>query len=1068
MRTIKWAIAAIAGACLLATSIRATTPEPFYNRLWEKVAPDTNDPQVPNILEWIPAKTATPTAAVIIFPGGRYQSIEMQQEGENAADWFKAHGIAAFVIYYRVEHDKPFPLIPMHDGQRAVRWVRSKAAELNIDPHKIGMMGFGAGGHLVSTVATHFDAGDPAAVDPIDRVSCRPDFSVLVYPVISMKDGLTDALAKKNLLGANPDPAMTESLSNETKVQPQTPPTILFACADDTEVPIASDRLYFGALQKAGVTAEYHEYPTGGYGWGFGMVPDQSPPGWLDVTLYSWLGKLGMVPSLHFSPDSAPPSVVRIGNYSRGAPCGIAWVISDSAAFVLDTGGDFVAGTAAPDESYHAYKFVQNGANIVFEWGRVGNSVVGRLTSDKQVDLALKLSSGWPGWQSVYSATPDGATGITPSSVGEINWKLQTSPTPKNATATTLTVALSPGSATHFIAGLGTLPGLGAVDSTLKAAQANYDAKRPQASGDWGDFVGAIAANMNNSRIYSNDNHLLAHSVCRAWADTPNGDPYFCWDSFFTANLASLDDMPGAENTVRAMLSYQTPEGLVPNFAKLYGPGISGDRSQPPVASLCVWKMHQRYLNDADFLKEVYPKLVLWHDWWPKNRNAKGDGLLEWGSTNGDFQSAQYETGWDDNLHYAGAAMRGTTMNCYSIDLCSLWSMDAHYLALLADFLGRPDDATRFRSDEKVMNQKINDRLWNDSLNTYCSRFWDDAVGFAPALEPSVFGSGFDAEYFNDENLQTSVARHHDANVDFNWSEKSPIAGVASGDHWSARWTGAFTAPKTKTYRFAAFADDGERVFVDGKKVIDDWGIHKSRESSANVDMTQGKSVPVIVEYMQHDGGAEMHLSVSEVIPPLGGFLTRLTPMNFYALSAGAPDADRAKRALAILTDPTKFWGKYLLPTLAYDDPNYHEQEYWRGDIWGPTNYLTWVGIKKYASPPQINEFADRSVQLFMHEWLAKGVCGENYLSTDGTQNHMPHYTWGALLDLIGLESIVDIDDFNQIVLNGCQTRTITLTHIPILGRIYDVKTSPGSAQLIQNGKVVLTASGIIVRSAPP
>jgi hypothetical protein len=221
-----------------------------------------------------------------------------------------------------------------------------------------------------------------------------------------------------------------------------------------------------------------------------------------------------------------------------------------------------------------------------------------------------------------------------------------------------------------------------------------------------------------------------------------------------------------------------------------------------------------------------------------------------------------------------------------------------------------------------------------------------------------------------------------------------------------------------------------------------------------------------VVEYSQVEGGSELHFSLSRVLPTHGAFLTRLTPMNFYPLSAGVPDADRAQRMLGVLTDPTRFWGKYLLPTLAYTDPDYHDQEYWRGDIWGPSNYITWVGIKKYASPQQIAEFADRSVELFMREWLAKGVCGENYLSTDGTQNHDPHYTWGALLNLIGLESIVDVDDDNRIVLNGVQTKTITLTNIPILGRIYDVKTSPGSAVLIQNGKVVLTAKGTIIRAA--
>ena len=159
------------------------------------------------------------------------------------------------------------------------------------------------------------------------------------------------------------------------------------------------------------------------------------------------------------------------------------------------------------------------------------------------------------------------------------------------------------------------------------------------------------------------------------------------------------------------------------------------DRSEPPVAALCIWKMHQRYPDDLDFLREVYPKMVAYHAWWPKYRDAKGDGLLEWGSSAGDFQSAQYETGWDDNLHYQSALMHGKTMNCYAVDLCSMWSIDAHYLALIADALGKGDDAARFRRDESDMNRRINEKLWNDKLGVYCSRFWDDAetleaVGF--------------------------------------------------------------------------------------------------------------------------------------------------------------------------------------------------------------------------------------------------------------------------------------------------------------------------------------------------
>jgi hypothetical protein len=782
------------------------------------------------------------------------------------------------------------------------------------------------------------------------------------------------------------------------------------------------------------------------------------------------------------SSQSEPPAVpsVRIGNFLRGAPCGIAWVINDSAAFVLDTGGPYVAGTAAPDESYHEYKFMREGANIVFEWGRVGNNAICRLSSDKQIDLDLSLSGGWPGWKSTFATVPDGVTGVTQSSTGQITWTLRTSPTPKSTSPTKVTVAITPDSPVRIAAGLGGLPDFASVDDILKKAQEKYDAARPRASGEAGDFIAAITDNMNNSRVYSNDNHLLAHSVSRHFdesaplsqASDANGSPYFCWDSFFTANLASIEDTVGAQNTVRAILSYQTPEGLVPNFAHYPGIGnVSTYRSQPPVGTLCVWKMHQRHPDDLEFLKEVYPKFVRWHDWWPKYRDGKHDGLLEWGDNNADhfhLQGALFETGWDDTLTYTGASMIGITMNAYSIDLCSMWSMDAHYLALIADVLGQKDNAARFRDEQKAMNQRINTQLWNSGMNCYCSRFWN-GVGPGQPIDPSAFGSSFDGRYFSDENLQNPVVSHQDTKLDFNWGGQSPIEGV-SGTHWSARWKGTFTPPETGMYQFKASADDGFRVFVDGKLIINDWSGHAIEEVTGYISLSQGQSVPVIVEYFQDAGGSELHFSVTRPPPPddPGKFLTRLSPMNFYVLSAGAPDAERAQSVLTVLTDPKKFWGRYLLPTLAYDDPDYHQQEYWRGDVWGPTNYITWQGIKKYASPAQMTEFADQSVELFMKEWLAKGVCGENYLSTDGTQNHDPHYAWGALLDLIGLENIVDVDDSGQIVLNGAQTKTITLTNIPLLGRIYDVKTSPGTAELIQNGKVILTAKGDVVQIAIP
>jgi hypothetical protein len=227
---------------------------------------------------------------------------------------------------------------------------------------------------------------------------------------------------------------------------------------------------------------------------------------------------------------------------------------------------------------------------------------------------------------------------------------------------------------------------------------------------------------------------------------------------------------------------------------------------------------------------------------------------------------------------------------------------------------------------------------------------------------------------------------------------------------------------------------------------------------------TAGQKIPIVAEFIQNKPNNLLHMTVQQLVPRHGDFLTRLSPMNFYVLSAGTPDAERAKVVMKTVTDPHKFWGKYLLPTLAYDDPDWVDQQYWRGDVWAPVNYIAWPGIKRYASPEQTAQYADRGVDLFMSNWLKDGVCSENYLSTDGTHAHDPHYTWGALLNLIGLESIVDVDDEGNIVLNGFQTKTISLKNIPILGKRYDVKTAPGSAVLLHDGKVVLEAKGKVVK----
>jgi acetyl esterase/lipase len=274
----------------------ANAPIPPWTPLYAGAAPDakgTQDKDAPHVEIYLPPKGAKPTSAIIICPGGGYSGLALDHEGRFEANWFKAHNIAAFVLQYRLPGQGYRHPIPMHDGQRAIRWVRGQAAKFNINPHKIGIMGFSAGGHEASTVATHFDAGNPNADDPFDQGSSRPDFAILVYAVITMKPGVTHQGSKDNLLGPNPDPALVANLSNETQVTAKTPPTILFAAQDDNVVPIQNSRDMYAALQKAGVPSELHEYPTGGHGFGWGATPDNSPKGWFDVTLYAWLKKMG-------------------------------------------------------------------------------------------------------------------------------------------------------------------------------------------------------------------------------------------------------------------------------------------------------------------------------------------------------------------------------------------------------------------------------------------------------------------------------------------------------------------------------------------------------------------------------------------------------------------------------------------------------------------------------------------------------------------------------------------------------------------------------------------------------
>ncbi len=262
--------------------------------LWESGAPGAlgnADEDRPTLTIFRPARQDSGTA-VIIAPGGGYVNLAINKEGWQVASWFNAMGVTAFVLKYRLGPKYHHP-IELGDAQRAIRLVRSRAEEFGVEPDRIGMMGFSAGGHLTATAGTKFDQSAAAAADPIDRLSSRPDFLILAYPVISFDPGITHAGSVRYLLGENPSPALIQDLSAELHVNGDTPPTFLFSTNADKAVPAENSVRFFGALRAAGVPVEMHIFQDGPHGVGLDLA-DPALGVW-PTLLKNWLGTRGLL-----------------------------------------------------------------------------------------------------------------------------------------------------------------------------------------------------------------------------------------------------------------------------------------------------------------------------------------------------------------------------------------------------------------------------------------------------------------------------------------------------------------------------------------------------------------------------------------------------------------------------------------------------------------------------------------------------------------------------------------------------------------------------------------------------
>jgi acetyl esterase/lipase len=249
--------------------------------------------QIPDITIYLPSKKNATGQAVVICPGGGYWALAYSLEGIDIAKWLNSKGIAGIILKYRLPTSEgqiiPYES-PLMDAKRALRLVRYHASEWNIDPERVGIMGFSAGGHLASTLGTHFDYGETYATDVVERISCRPDFMVLVYPVITMTKPFMHKGSRNALIGENPEKVLAEKYSNELQVTEETPPTFIVHAGDDKAVPVENSLVFYKALVDDDVPAEMHIYPNGGHGFSLAINKGYLA-GWTDACI-TWIRSL--------------------------------------------------------------------------------------------------------------------------------------------------------------------------------------------------------------------------------------------------------------------------------------------------------------------------------------------------------------------------------------------------------------------------------------------------------------------------------------------------------------------------------------------------------------------------------------------------------------------------------------------------------------------------------------------------------------------------------------------------------------------------------------------------------
>ena len=707
-------------------------------------------------------------------------------------------------------------------------------------------------------------------------------------------------------------------------------------------------------------------------------------------------------------------------------------------------------GPANPQGTYGELGWRVGECQIWHRWRRVGDTVVADISASQPITLVLEAGRSWKTYVTHYRLTDHGFTGEgRPSGCMQdepVQWALQYDRDPQSTQCHSYTTdvevlakaghsrdyspgreaaavfELTPDQPLRYAAGFGELPAVTGASESIDQAAQKYADTRCTATGAWGDFIAPMMNVMHHSKVYNFETGQACHTITRSWC-RGDGHNLFEWDSLFNAVMACIEDPAGAMHTVRCIFLQQQTNGLVPSYS---GPGwgISWDRSQPPVGGMCVSAVYKRS-GDREFLAEMFPKLLQWHDWWfarreendLPHRDGNDNGLLNWGTErDGNITLARWESGLDDSPMYDLVNMNTETrtMELDDVGLSTLWAVDAAYLAELADELGLDDTAQRLRDEAEAMKPRIQ-TLWNDDLGTYSNKYWSDTsrcdksmgdIVPVSALTTPDGQPGLLREVFHDVEMTQKRDETIDKTVDF-------YAGIPTDDRrnptYGARWTGFVTPPESGQWTFSVHHLNGARLYIDGELLVEHWKADADNQENRGVRCTKplqleaGKSYAIRVEYGQFAWHQRFQLGWYKDAPPVRSLLSDvLSPTCYYPMMLELPNKEQGDAMLQSLRD--RFWGEWVCPSIDRTHPSFYSGHYWRGKIWAPMNYLLFKGLQKYAPAEELNMFAAKGVKLFMRNWINHGWCNENFWA-DGEGGSMPHYTWGAMLCLIGMET---------------------------------------------------------------